>query len=122
MMMMKLFSIFALALLFVSSATALAPAHAHNDRRAFLSKVATSAATVAAVTTCSAPAAFAKPSNYDLDIGDTVVPEKEAPKKSGNGGSIVGGALAGGLLLSLPFFAPNLARLAGVKNAKLPKK
>lgn len=113
---MKLFSIFALALLFVSSANALAPAH--NDRRAFLSKVATSAATVAVTT--SAPA-FAK-SSYDLDVGDVVVPEKEAPSKSGGGGSIVGGALAGGLLLSLPFFAPNLARLAGIKNTKLPKK
>ncbi|CAJ1952208.1 unnamed protein product [Cylindrotheca closterium] len=119
--MMKLFSFFALAVLFVSSANALAPAHT-NDRRAFLSKVATSAATVAAVSTLAAPAAFAKQSNYDLDVGDTVVPEKEVKKSGGGGGSIVGGALAGGLLLSLPFFAPNLARMAGVKNAKLPKK
>jgi len=116
---MKLFSIFALALLFVSSASALAPAPVNNDRRAFLSKVATSAAAVAVTT--SAPA-FAK-SSYDLDVGDTVVPEKEAPKKSGGGGgTIVGAALGGGLLLSLPFFAPNLARMAGIKNAKLPKK
>ncbi|KAL3944911.1 MAG: hypothetical protein SGBAC_001002 [Bacillariaceae sp.] len=113
---MKFLPIFTLALLFISSANALAPAH--NDRRAFLAKVATSATAVTVTT--SAPA-FAK-SSYDLDIGDTVVPEKEAPTKSGGGGTIVGGALGAGLLLSLPFFAPNLARMAGVKNAKLPKK
>jgi hypothetical protein len=98
-----------------ASTNALTPVN--TDRRAFLSKVATSATSVAIAT--SAPA-FA--GTYDLDVGDTVVAEKEAPKKSSNGGQLVGGALAGGLLLSLPFFAPNLARLAGVKNAKLPKK
>jgi hypothetical protein len=99
-----------------ASTNALTPVN--TDRRAFLSKVATSATSVAIAT--SAPAFAA--STYDLDVGDTVVTKKEAPKKSGNGGKIVGGALAGSLLLSLPFFAPNLARLAGVKNAKLPKK
>ena len=109
--MMKLFSIFALALMLVSSATALAPAH--NDRRAFLAQVA---ATSAVAVTTSAPAFAA---NYDLDVGDTVVPVKEAPKKSSDAGGLVGRALAGGLLLSLPFFYQNLARMAGIKNAKL---
>ena len=97
----------------LAGANALAPP---SDRRAFLSKVATSAATVAV----ASPAIAA---DYKLDFDESIVAKKETPKKEGgNGGLIVGGALAGGFALSLPFFAPNLARMAGVKNAKLPPK
>ena len=48
--------------------------------------------------------------------------EQEKAKKekdAGSGGILVGTALGGGLLLSLPFFLPNLLRLAGFNNAKL---
>ena len=102
---------FAIVVASLASVNGLAP----NGRRAFLSKVATSAASVAV----AAPA-FAK-EEYSLDFDKSIVAKKEAaPAKSGNGGSLVGGALAGGFALSLPFFAPNLARLAGYKNAKQP--
>uniref|UniRef100_A0A7S2K6V0 Uncharacterized protein n=1 Tax=Leptocylindrus danicus TaxID=163516 RepID=A0A7S2K6V0_9STRA len=50
--------------------------------------------------------------------------EQEKAKKekdAGSGGILVGTALGGGLLLSLPFFLPNLLRLAGFNNAKLKK-
>ena len=108
-----------LSALLCTSINALAPP---SDRRAFLSKVASagSIATVAAATTATSAPVFA--ADYALDGLDEVETKKEAPKKSGgNGGVIVGGALAGGLALSLPFFAPNLARMAGIKNAKQPK-
>jgi hypothetical protein len=84
-------------------------------RRAFLEVATTTVATVAV----ASPAAAA--GEYSLELDESF--KKEAPeKKSGNGGTIVGAALGGGLLLSLPFFAPNLARLAGVKNAKIKDK
>jgi hypothetical protein len=104
-----------------ASANALAPpSSTTGDRRAFLSKVV--AVSVASVAIASTPAAFAK-DQYSLDFDESIVVKKEeAPKSGGNGGLIVGGALAGGLALSLPFFAPNLARMAGIKNGKLPPK
>lgn len=92
-------------------------------RRAFLTKAATTAAVAATATaasmTVAANPAFAA-EKYSLELDESY--KKEEPeKKSGNGGGIVGGALAGGFLLSLPFFAPNLARIAGYKNAKIKK-
>jgi hypothetical protein len=114
---MKTTALFTLAVL--ASANALAPST--SDRRAFLSKIAAgSVATVSVASTFSSPAFAA--GSYDLNGIDEAAPKKEAPKKSGDGGLIVGGALAASFALSLPFFAPNLARMAGVKNAKLPKK
>jgi hypothetical protein len=114
---MKTTALFVLAAL--ASANALAPST--SNRRAFLSKFAAgSVATVSVASTLATPA-FAK-DTYALDGIDEATPKKEAPKKSGDGGTIVGGALAASFALSLPFFAPNLARMAGVKNAKLPKK
>ena len=111
-----------LAATLLSSSDALTPSSS-TGRRAFLSKVAAgsvaTATTVAAVTT-TAPAAFAA-ADYDLGGIDDVATKKDTPKKSGDGGAIVGGALAAGFALSLPFFAPNLARMAGIKNAKQPK-
>ena len=110
--MMKLLPLFLFAIL--ATIDALTPAS--GGRRAFLSKVA--GTTVASVATIAAPAIAAD--KYNLDFDESVVPKTESPKSSGgSGGLIVGGALGGGLLLSLPFFAPNLARLAGIKNAKL---
>lgn len=50
--------------------------------------------------------------------------EKEKAKKekeAGSGGVLVSTVLGGGLALSLPFFLPNLLRMAGVKNSKLDK-
>jgi len=108
---MKLSAIVSLS--FFALATALAP---NSGRRAFLSKVATSAATV----TVASPALAAD--QYALDFDESIVAKKETPKKSNDGGLIVGGALAAGFALSLPFFAPNLARMAGIKNAKMPPK
>uniref|UniRef100_A0A6V2AER0 Uncharacterized protein n=1 Tax=Ditylum brightwellii TaxID=49249 RepID=A0A6V2AER0_9STRA len=96
-----------------------------TDRRAFLSKVASSSAAVAtaAVVTSNPSPAIAKTDLYALDGIDEIATKKEVKEKSGGGGATtVGIALAGGFALSLPFFAPNLARLAGVKNTKLPKK
>lgn len=83
-------------------------------RRAFLTKAATTAASIAV----ASPAFAAEQYSLELDESFKKEPEK---KSSSGGGNIVGGALAGGVLLSLPFFAPNLARLAGYKNAKIKK-
>lgn len=93
----------------VSSCDALA---APSDRRAFMK----AASTATAFTVASAPA-FAKDA-YDLDSGDVVVEPKE--KKENKNGGIVTAALGGSVLLSLPFFLPNLMRLAGINNAKNP--
>jgi hypothetical protein len=115
---MKFSVLFVVASL-AASGNALAPSSTTGSRRAFLSKVATTAALASVAV--AAPA-FAK-DQYALDFDESIVVKKEeAPKSGGNGGLIVGGALAGGLALSLPFFAPNLARMAGVKNAKMPPK
>ena len=83
-------------------------------RRAFLTQAATTAASIAV----ASPALAAD--SYSLDVDESLKKEPEKKTASGVGG-IVGGALAGGLLLSLPFFAPNLARLTGYKNAKIKK-
>lgn len=93
----------------VSSCDALA---APSDRRAFMK----AASTATAFTVASSPA-FAKDA-YDLDSGDVVVEPKE--KKENKNGGIVTAALGGSVLLSLPFFLPNLMRLAGINNAKNP--
>jgi hypothetical protein len=91
-----------------------------SDRRTFLVKASTASA-AAFVAAANPSPAFAK-DEYSMEVDQVVVPKKEmAKKKGGNGGLLVGGALFGGLALSLPFFAPNLARMAGVKNTKLPK-
>ena len=99
-----------------STSNALAPA---ADRRAFLAKATTTAASFTAASIVASPA-FAK-DDYSLDTGDVVVPEKKAEKNS-KGSNIVAGALAGSVLLSVPFFLPNLMRLAGINNAKNPDK
>lgn len=108
---MKLYPLSVLCVLAASSDALSQPSTA--GRRAFLAKAATAAASVAV-----ASPAFAAVDKYALDVGEEY--KKEAPeKKSSEGGNLVGGAFAGGLLLSLPFFAPNLARMVGIKNAKL---
>lgn len=112
-------------LLMIASAIAFAPSvnnartitslnAADQSRKAFLT---TAAAGLIAATTSGTVVANAASADYDLDSGDVKVPEKEK-KAAGNGAGIVGGALAGGLALSLPFFLPNLLRMAGIKNAK----
>ena len=117
---MKL-SILTVCAVFVATADALSQPTV-GGRRAFLTKVATTTTTAALTfATASSPAVAAAANQYSLDLDESF--KKEVPeKKSGNGGTIVGAALGGGLLLSLPFFAPNLARLAGVKNAKIKDK
>lgn len=109
---MKFSTVFVLAA--ASSANALAP---HSDRRAFVAKATASTAATFAAAATAAPA-FAKDA-YSLDTGDDIVIEKKKVE-GGKGGSIVAGALAGSVLLSLPFFLPNLMRLAGINNAKNP--
>jgi hypothetical protein len=89
---------------------------APTGRRAFLAQA--SAVSAAALVGVAAPA-FAK-DDYSMDVESTVVPKKVVEKKSGGGGLAVGGPLAVGVALSLPFFYQNLARMAGVKNAKMP--
>ena len=92
------------------------PTISTTGRRAFLAKTVTAAATIAA----ASPALAISSDPYALDLDESY--KKEIPKKTGgNGGALVGGVFGGGLLLSLPFFAPNLARMAGIKNAKLKK-
>jgi hypothetical protein len=116
---MKLSIIFVFASLAV--ANALAPKSSPTNRRAFF---VNAASTLAVVSSLASAPAFAK-DDYSLDFDESIVAKKaDASKDSSgsNGGLIVGGALAGGLALSLPFFAPNLARMAGVKNAKQPPK
>jgi|EP00979_Chaetoceros_neogracilis_P004120 hypothetical protein len=110
---MKLSSALILATI-ASTSEALVP---HSGRRAFLVKASTTAASFTAATVVASPA-FAK-DDYALDTGDVVVPEKKAENKS-KGGGIVAAALGGSVLLSLPFFLPNLMRLAGINNAKNP--
>jgi hypothetical protein len=109
------FSVLATLCVLASSTDALSqPSTA--GRRAFLAQAATAAASVAV----ASPAVAATKDQYSLELDETY--KKEAPeKKSSNSGNIVGAAFGGGLLLSLPFFAPNLARMAGIKNAKTPK-
>lgn len=116
---MKLSSIILLAAL-PATTTALA-APTTGGRRAFLSQAASSAAAVTAATVATTAPAFAADS-YSLDTGDVSVPVKEKAAKSGNGGAVVGGALAASVALSLPFFLPNLMRMAGINNAKNPTK
>jgi hypothetical protein len=114
---MKLSVIFVFASLAV--ANALSPSSSPTNRRAFFANAGTTLAVVSSL--ASAPA-FAK-DDYSLDFDESIVAKKaETSKESGNGGLIVGGVLAGGFALSLPFFAPNLARMAGIKNAKTPPK
>lgn len=92
----------------------------NTNRRSFLNQASSNLA----VLTLSAPVALAASDPYALDVGDAVVvPKKESDgANAGKGGAVVGGALAGGLALSLPFFLPNLLRMAGVNNAKNPTK
>eukprot|EP00587_Corethron_hystrix_P013785 CAMPEP_0113312266 /NCGR_PEP_ID=MMETSP0010_2-20120614/9160_1 /TAXON_ID=216773 ORGANISM="Corethron hystrix, Strain 308" /NCGR_SAMPLE_ID=MMETSP0010_2 /ASSEMBLY_ACC=CAM_ASM_000155 /LENGTH=148 /DNA_ID=CAMNT_0000168047 /DNA_START=31 /DNA_END=477 /DNA_ORIENTATION=+ /assembly_acc=CAM_ASM_000155 len=113
---MKLSSVLILAIA-ATTTDGLAPSVA--NRRAFIAKAGatTAGAFTAAI---GASSASAKSNNdYSLDTGSVVVEEKKAAKSSG-GGNLVAGALGGSVLLSLPFFLPNLLRLAGVNNAKLP--
>jgi hypothetical protein len=119
---MKLSVIFVFASLAV--ANALAPNSSPTNRRAFFAKAASTVAVVSSLAIAAPTAAFAK-DDYSLDFDESIVVKKADTSKEGggsNGGLIVGGALAGGLALSLPFFAPNLARMAGIKNAKTPPK
>mmetsp|Transcript_17911 Transcript_17911/g.20416 ORF Transcript_17911/g.20416 Transcript_17911/m.20416 type:complete len:124 (+) Transcript_17911:108-479(+) len=110
-----------------SLSNALAPTTSRSDssRRAFISKV-TSATAATAATAVGANAifqpapAFAK-DEYSFDVGDNVVVPVKEKKEKGNGAGIVGGALGASVLLSLPFFLPNLLRLAGVNNVKEKK-
>lgn len=113
---MKTFAI--LLATIVVSANGLSQPAAVTGRRVFLS---TAAATAVSVAIATQPAAAAS-DPYALDLDASFKTEKVVEKKAGNGGALVGGAFAGGLALSLPFFAPNLARMAGIKNAKQPKK
>jgi hypothetical protein len=102
-----------------SVAQALAPPSPAADRRAFLAQAAKATAFTAVVSV--ATPAIAK-EEYTLDTGDVVVPEQNDATKKNSGSSLVAGALAGSVLLSLPFFLPNLLRLAGINNAKNPTK
>ncbi len=119
---MKLSLLTVCAVCVAHTANALSQPTPVGGRRAFLAKVATGTTTAAmTIAAASSSPAVAAADQYSLDLDESF--KKEAPeKKSGNGGTIVGAALGGGLLLSLPFFAPNLARLAGVKNAKIKDK
>eukprot|EP00554_Chaetoceros_debilis_P004573 CAMPEP_0194085194 /NCGR_PEP_ID=MMETSP0149-20130528/16638_1 /TAXON_ID=122233 /ORGANISM="Chaetoceros debilis, Strain MM31A-1" /LENGTH=113 /DNA_ID=CAMNT_0038768021 /DNA_START=83 /DNA_END=424 /DNA_ORIENTATION=+ len=101
----------------MATSDALAPPS--SDRRAFLAKATASTSAAAFATVAASAPAFAK-DEYSLDTGDIKVPEKV--KAESKGGSIVTGALGASVLLSLPFFLPNLMRLAGVNNAKNPDK
>lgn len=90
-----------------------------NSRRAFLSKAPGTAAALL-VTTGAAVAnpGFAN-AEEDGEYKFYVAPPV-AEKKESAGKLAVGGVLFGGFALSLPFFLPNLMRMAGVKNAKTP--
>jgi hypothetical protein len=109
------------AILILASIASVSHALVAPDRRAFLAK-ASAASAAAFVAAANSSPAFAK-DEYSTDFDQVVVPKKEKVASSGgNGGLLIGGVLAGGLALSLPFFGQNLARMGGVKNAKLPKK
>jgi hypothetical protein len=113
---MKFSSVLILAAV-ASTSNALAPP---ANRRAFITRATTTAASFTAASIVTSSPAFAK-DDYSLDTGDVAVTEKKAEKNS-KGSNIVAGALAGSVLLSVPFFLPNLMRLAGINNAKNPDK
>eukprot|EP00557_Chaetoceros_sp_GSL56_P008843 CAMPEP_0176499382 /NCGR_PEP_ID=MMETSP0200_2-20121128/12895_1 /TAXON_ID=947934 /ORGANISM="Chaetoceros sp., Strain GSL56" /LENGTH=116 /DNA_ID=CAMNT_0017897793 /DNA_START=130 /DNA_END=480 /DNA_ORIENTATION=- len=115
---MRVLSLFILAVI-ASFGQALAPPSSSAARRAFLVQATQATAFTAAVSV--ATPSFAK-EEYTLDTGDVVVPEQSNSTKKNSGSSLVAGALAGSVLLSLPFFLPNLLRLAGINNAKNPTK
>jgi hypothetical protein len=106
-----------IAMASVAQALAPPPAAAAADRRAFLAQASRATAFTAVVSVATPSTAKEE---YTLDTGDIVVPEQTNATKKNSGGSLVTGALAGSVLLSLPFFLPNLLRLAGINNAKNP--
>lgn len=113
---MKFFATNTIFFVGLACSSALAPIS--TDRRAFMSEIATSATIATSFAVGSADPVFAE--NYSLDVGAVEVQKTTKDKKKNDGGKIVGGALAAGSLLSVPFFLPNLLRLAGVRNAKNP--
>jgi hypothetical protein len=106
-----------LLLVFCMSCTSALVVPSSSGRRTFLTKAVPATAAAALIAVATATPAFADDSEeYQFYVAKPV-----AEKKSNNsGGLAVGGVLAGGFALSLPFFLPNLLRLAGVKNAKNP--
>jgi hypothetical protein len=102
-----------LILLLVASCTS-ALVSPSSGRRAFLTKAPAAAAAIAVAT---AVPAFA---NAEEEYKFYVAPPVKEKKTNNTGSLAVGGVLFGGFALSLPFFLPNLMRMAGVKNAKTP--
>jgi hypothetical protein len=91
-----------------------------NSRRTFLSKApATAAALIVATGAATANPTLANAETEDGEYKFYVAPPV-VEKKESSGKLLVGGALFGSVALSLPFFLPNLMRMAGVKNAKTP--
>jgi hypothetical protein len=99
--------------------SAAASAFKSNSRRTFLSKApATAAALIVATGAATANPTLAN-AEEDGEYKFYVAPPV-AEKKESSGKLLVGGALFGSVALSLPFFLPNLMRMAGIKNAKTP--
>lgn len=121
-MNMKLFLLVLVAVASFSNTSALVTppsSSSGNSRRSFLSKApATAAALIVATGAATANPAFAN-AEEDGEYKFYVAPP-EVEKKESGGKLLVGGALFGSVALSLPFFLPNLMRMAGVKNAKTP--
>jgi hypothetical protein len=102
-----------------------------SQRRAFLSNAALAVGAAAAAVSVFPQVAQAdsmddiqersKIANEKAALAKVARDEKNATEKS-NGPLLIGGVLGAGVVLALPFFGQNLARMAGVKNAKAPPK
>jgi hypothetical protein len=88
-----------------------------SSRQAFLANSANAAAVVAIGVGSSLVAMPAQPAGAD-EYDDARL-AKRAKDAESKGGSTLAVPLIGGLLLSLPFFLPNILRLLGVKNSKM---
>jgi vancomycin permeability regulator SanA len=88
-----------------------------TSRQAFLVNSATAAAAVAIG--AGSALVILPPAPAQADEYDDARAAKRAQDAESKGASTLAVPLIGGLLLSLPFFLPNILRLLGVKNSKM---
>jgi hypothetical protein len=88
-----------------------------TSRQAFLANSATAAAAVAIG--AGSALVIMPPAPAQADEYDDARAAKRAQDAESKGASTLAVPLIGGLLLSLPFFLPNILRLLGVKNSKM---
>jgi hypothetical protein len=87
-----------------------------SSRQAFLANSATAAAVAIGA---GSALVIMPPAPAQADEYDDARAAKRAQDAESKGASTLAVPLIGGLLLSLPFFLPNILRLLGVKNSKM---